>query len=550
MISSAIKGFIVDILNREIYPGRVNIEGRRIRSIDRLTDREVPHQYILPGFIDAHIHIESSMLVPSEFAQIAVQHGTVATVSDPHEIANVCGVEGVRYMIRNAAQVPLKFCFGAPSCVPATPFETAGAVIDAAAVEALLRDDHIYYLAEMMNFPGVLNEDPEVMRKIAAARACNKPVDGHAPGLRGELADRYIRAGISTDHECTSLEEALHKIAGGMKILIREGSAAKNYQALHPLFNTHPEWLMLCSDDKHPDELLHGHINTLVARALRDGHDLFHVLYAACIHPVIHYKLPVGYLREGDYADFIVVDSFERLNVLRTYINGEKVFTNGKVFFERVPVPRINNFKCHTISETDLALTYEGGGDAPVEVKVIEAVDGEIITGEGTAMLRPVKGRLCSDVRQDVLKIVIVNRYRDARPAVGFIRNFRLKQGAIASSVAHDSHNIVAIGVSDQAIAAVVNTIIRNEGGIAVHDGRETHILPLPVAGLMSDKDITEVAGHYELLDAKAKALGCTLKAPFMTLSFMALPVIPRLKMTDKGLFDVGIFDFVSTVNV
>lgn len=548
MINTTIKGFIVDVPNRNIYPGCIHIQGRRIRSVERMTERDVPHQYILPGFVDAHIHIESSMLVPSEFAQIAVQHGTVATVSDPHEIANVCGVEGVRYMIHNAGQVPLKFCFGAPSCVPATPFETAGAVIDAAGIEKLLRDDQIYYLAEMMNFPGVLNGEEEVLRKIAVAKALNKPVDGHAPGLRGALALQYIQAGITTDHECTTLEEALDKIAGGMKILIREGSAAKNYQALHPLFKTHPQQLMLCSDDKHPDELLKGHINRLVLRALKDGHDLFDVLYAACIHPVQHYSLPVGYLREGDPADFIVVDDFERLNILRTYINGEKVFTNGKVFFERIPVPKINNFKCHTIEEAAVALLHEGSD--PVDVKVIEALDGEIITGSGSAVLNPVKGRLCSDVCQDVLKIVIVNRYRNAPPSVGFIRNFRLKQGAVASSVAHDSHNIVAVGVDDKAIVSVVNAVIRCEGGIAVYDDKETHVLPLPVAGLMSDKDISEVAGHYELLDTKAKELGCMLQAPFMTLSFMALPVIPQLKMTDKGLFDVSIFDFVNTVNL
>ena len=546
MNKQTVKGFIVDIMGRDIYPGCVHIQGKHIMSIEKMNAEEVPHQFILPGFIDSHIHIESSMLVPSEFAHIAVQHGTVATVSDPHEIANVCGIEGVRYMINNAAQVPLKFCFGAPSCVPATPFETAGAVLNAEDVKTLLADENIYYLSEMMNFPGVLHKDPEVMQKIKYAQQVQKPVDGHAPGLKGADAQNYINAGISTDHECFTLEEALGKIAHGMKILIREGSAAKNYNALHSLFDTHPDFLMLCSDDKHPDELQHGHINQLVSRAVnQDKHDLFRVLYAACIHPILHYQLPVGYLQAGHTADFVVVDDLERLHILETYINGAMVYASVKVYFERVPIPKINNFKCHAITPESLQIATS---NAQETVKAIEALDGEIITKASQATLQASKGMLQSDILQDVLKIVIVNRYKNATPAVGFIKNFNLKLGAIASSVAHDSHNIVAVGVDDIAIAKVINAIIRSEGGIAVYDETETHILPLPIAGLMSDKDISEVALQYQVLDGKAKELGSELKAPFMTLSFMALPVIPSLKITDKGLFDVDTFGFTTSL--
>ncbi len=544
MVYKEIKGYIIDILEKRIYPGCLTIENNYIKYITELAKDAVPEQYILPGFIDAHIHIESSMLVPSEFAYVAVQHGTVATVSDPHEIANVCGMDGVRYMINNAKQVPLKFHFGAPSCVPATAFETAGATINADDIKELLADEDIFYLAEMMNFPGVLYDDPDVMQKIAHAKAAGKPVDGHAPGLRGVNAKKYIRAGIDTDHECTTLSEALEKLDLGMKILIREGSAAKNFEALHPLFKTHPQQLMLCSDDKHPDDLLQSHINKLVIEAIRLGYPIFDVLYAACIHPILHYKMKVGYLQQGHFADFIIVDNLTRWNVTNTFINGEEVFANGKVFFERVPIPKINKFGRHQISVADIALPFEHKGFKEIKANVIEAIDGALVTNTTTARLKVHNGNILCNPFEDILKIVVINRYSNTPIAKGFIKNFQLKKGALASSVAHDSHNIVAVGVDDESLATVINEVIREEGGIAVFDGKESMVLPLPIAGLMSDKDAIEVGYAYERLNERAKALGTTLSAPFMTLSFMALPVIPFLKMTDKGLFDVSAFQY------
>jgi len=542
--SFSVTGQYVDILNRTIYPAKVHVKDGRIYSIEKT--KQADARYILPGFIDAHIHIESSMLVPTEFAAIALKHGTVATVSDPHEIANVCGIAGVDYMIGNASHSPLKFNFGAPSCVPATPFETAGAVVDAKGVESLLQRKEIRYLSEMMNFPGVLFQDEEVMAKIAAAKALGKPIDGHAPGLRGEDVVTYAAADISTDHECVSLEEALDKLAAGMYILIREGSAAKNYAALAPLLKSHPGKIMFCSDDKHPDELCKGHINQLVQRAVAEGYDLFDVLHAACILPVLHYGLEVGYLQEGQAADFIVVKDVKAFEVEQVYIDGKLIIENGSSFTGTIPVGPINHFSIQPLKPTDFQLKAEGESVESVSCKVIDALDGQLITHASVAALKVVNGNIMTDVEQDVLKIGVVNRYKAGPVAMGFIRNFGLKKGAIASSVAHDSHNIVFVGMDDNAICEAVNAIIDCKGGISICDTGTTDVMPLPIAGLMSDKDAFTAAAQYERLDKAAKALGSKLSAPFMTLSFMALPVIPLLKITDKGLFDVDKFDFVS----
>lgn len=539
-----ISGQYVDILNRLIFPAKIEIANGTIIAVTKVAS--APEQFILPGFIDAHIHIESSMLVPSEFAAIAMPHGTVATVSDPHEIANVCGIAGVEYMIENAGKSPLKFNFGAPSCVPATSFETAGAIIDSKDIERLLQRDDIKYLTEMMNFPGVLFEDKEVMAKIAAAKALGKPIDGHAPGLRGADAAKYAAAGISTDHECVTIEEALDKLDAGMYILIREGSAAKNYSALAPLFKTHAGRLMFCSDDKHPDELCKGHINLLVKRAIAAGYNLFDVLHAACILPVQHYKLDVGYLTLGQDADFIVVDNLTDFNVAQVYIDGVLVAENGQNLIAKPVVNAINHFEIKKLTETDFQLKAGAENVSEVQCKVIDALDGQLITNASSAILKVVSGNVLGDVEQDVLKIGVVNRYTAAPVAMGFVRNFGLRSGAIASSVAHDSHNIVFVGVDDAAICAAVNAIIEAKGGISIFDGINVAVMPLPIAGLMSDKDGTTAGLQYESLDKAAKALGCRLSAPFMTLSFMALPVIPALKMTDKGLFDVVKFDLVS----
>ena len=534
-----VKGNIVDILNKRIFKGEVCVENGQISAI-----REVNHEvenYILPGFVDAHIHIESSMVVPSEFAKIAVLHGTVATVSDPHEIANVLGVQGVYFMIENGKKVPLKFNFGAPSCVPATSFESAGAVINADDIKLMMENPDINYLAEMMNYPGVLFDDEEVLQKIEHAKNNNKPIDGHAPGLRGNDVSKYIAAGISTDHECFRYDEALEKLQKGMKILIREGSAAKNFEALIDLLPEHYNNMMFCSDDKHPDDLLLGHINQLCERAVAKGMDIFKVLQAACVNPVKHYNLEVGLLQVGDPADFILVDNLKEFNVLETYINGELVAKNGKSFVKSVPFEVLNNFNTDIKKVADFRLA-----SLSKKIRVIEALDGELVTNNIEADSLIVDGNLVSNTATDVLKMTVVNRYKNETPSIAFIKNFGIKEGAIASSVGHDSHNIIAIGVSDEAICKAVNLIIENKGGVCAVTKTTEKVVALPVAGIMSDQPAEIIGNAYAALDAMAKEMGSTLRAPYMSLSFMALLVIPSLKLSDKGLFDGNTFKFTS----
>jgi adenine deaminase len=544
--SFSISGNFVDIQRKNIYPAVIVVENGIISSIAKIGDEpDAIGKFILPGFVDSHVHVESSMLIPSEFAKLAVLHGTVGTVSDPHEIANVCGMEGVEFMIENGNQVPFKFNFGAPSCVPATIFETAGAALNSEDVKKLLAKDEIKYLSEMMNFPGVLFKDEEVMKKIAAAHAAGKPVDGHAPGLRGEQAKQYIEAGISTDHECFTLDEALGKLEHGMKILIREGSAAKNFEALIELLEDHPHMIMFCSDDKHPDSLVAGHINQLCARAVAKGIDTFSVLRAACINPVLHYKLDIGLLREGDPADFIVAEDLINFNILQTYINGELVAENGKSFIKSVATEPINQFDCKPVSATDLTIQKEDYPATDGKIPVIEALEGQLITNRLQLSGKENNGEWVSDVEQDMLKMVVVNRYHAAPVAKCFIKNFGFTKGAIASSVAHDSHNIVAVGVDDQSLAKAINLVIAERGGVSCVNDSTAKVLGLPVAGLMSADDGYKVADAYTTIDAMAKSLGSSLAAPFMTLSFMALLVIPHLKLSDKGLFDGDRFEFV-----
>lgn len=533
-------GTIVDIINRKMYPGTVQVKNGKIAAITQDPQPKTT-DYILPGFIDAHVHVESSMLIPSEFARLASVHGTVATVSDPHEIGNVLGIEGIRYMIQNGKQVPFNFYFGASSCVPATQFETAGATITAQDIETLFRADGLKYLSEMMNFPGVLARDPLVMDKIKVAQSLNKPVDGHAPGLRGKDAERYISAGISTDHECFTLEEALDKVKFGMKILIREGSAAKNYEALHPLIKMYPDKVMFCCDDKHPHELVKGHINLLVRRSVIDHkYDLMDVLRAASLHPVQHYGLDVGLLRPNDPADFIVCNNLQEFKVLETYVKGTLIAKNGKTLINSVQATAPNHFSTSPKKPEEFRIAAETG-----KIRVILAEEGQLITRSTIAQATVKNHADVSDPTKDILKLTVVNRYQNAKPALAFIQNFGLKRGAIASCIAHDSHNIIAVGCSDEEICAAVNLLIEHKGGIAVVDGTKGHVLPLPVAGIMSNEDGFRVAQKYEEIDSSAKQLGTKLQAPFMTLSFMALLVIPELKLSDKGLFDGKRFQFV-----
>lgn len=529
---------IIDIHCRETYVAEIHISRNCIQKIVRINE-DVNCSYILPGFIDSHIHIESSMLVPSEFARVAVKHGTVATISDPHEIANVLGLKGVYYMIRDAKRVPFKFFFGAPSCVPATSFESAGARLDSKEVEVLLKRDDIWYLSEMMNFPGVVSEDSEVLNKISVAKKLNKPIDGHAPGLTGEMASKYFGVGISTDHECFTLEEALFKAKLGVKILIREGSAAKNFDDLHPLIKEYPELVMFCSDDKHPDDLLYGHINVLVKRALQLGYDKYDVLRAACLHPAEHYKVPVGSLRVGDPADFIEIDNLENLNVLATYINGQCVYNLNEVYISSQPIEIENNFNLTLSKQIDLNVPSKGD-----LINVIQVRDKQLITGSFKTKPLTESGLVMSDIQRDILKIVVLNRYSNEPPSRGFINGFGIKSGAIASTIAHDSHNIIAIGVSDEDISNAINSLIKCKGGISFSSGEEIKVLPLPIAGLMSPNTCEEVAEAYSEISSSVIKAGCTLTSPFMSLSFMALLVIPDLKISDKGLFDGSQFKF------
>jgi len=538
-----VTGHIVDPLNCKMYDATLIIVDGRIASIvpsDNVGD-DAP--YIMPGFIDSHVHIESSMLLPENFAHIAVRHGTVAAVADPHEIANVLGVEGIDFMIENGRQVPFHFFFGAPSCVPCTSMETSGAIIGAAEIETLMQRNDIYFLGEMMNVPGVLSGDPEVLGKLAAARRSGKPIDGHAPGLAGDGLQQYASEGIATDHECATLADEQARLEVGMKVLIREGSAAHNFEALSPLLAYYTNELMFCTDDMHPDDLVKGHINLMVRRAIAKGYPLWNVLRAACVTPVIHYRIPCGLLQQGDSADFIIVDNLTDFNVLTTCISGN-VFNR----YMQLPVSRSwtrnewpNNFRATPISANDLCLPAQRS-----QIRVIMAFNGSLFTGQKLTDAKIVGNNVESDVDNDVLKIVVMSRYTTDCPAIGFIKGFGLRRGALASTIAHDSHNIIAVGTSDEDIAAAINHVIELKGGIVVEDDGQFDALPLPIAGLISPLSHADTAAAYARLTDHARALGCTFDAPFMTLSFMALPVIPKLKMTDKGLFDTAQFRHIT----
>jgi len=532
-----ISGQLVDIHNRITYPGVVSILDGKIENIEKTKD--CPDRYILPGLIDSHIHIESSMITPGAFARAAVRHGTIGVVSDPHEIANVLGLKGVKFMIDDGGKVPFKFWFGAPSCVPATKFETSGETLDYKKVEELLKMKEIKFLSEVMNFPGVINDDREVMEKIKIAVELGKKIDGHAPGLNGEMLKKYVSAGISTDHECSTIKEAEEKISLGMKILIREGSAARNLEALKELYNTHPENVMLCSDDLHPEMLNERHINKIVAKLISDGYNIFDVIRSATLNPINHYGLEAGLLVKGQNADFIIVDSLYEMNVIETWIDGKMVFGEKEVKFNYFPGTAINNFNCRPVSVNDIIVENKCN-----EIRVIEAIEGELLT-KGLQVKTGTESILVPDINDDILKIVVKDRYFDSKPAVGFIKGFGLKRGAFASSVAHDSHNIISIGTNDNDIRSSINEIVKNKGGLAVSYDGKTDYLQLDIAGIMSTRSCEDVASDYLALNEKVNYLGCKMKAPFMTLSFMALLVIPELKIGDKGLFDVMKFELV-----
>ena len=533
-----VSGNIVDVVNRQIFAGTIEIKNGKITKITK--EDKTYDNYILPGFIDSHIHVESTMLTPSQFARTAVKNGMVAVIADPHEIANVLGLRGIRFMIKDGKTVPFRFYFGAPSCVPATSFETSGAHIGPLEVKKLLKSDDIKCLGEMMDFPGVINNSKHTISKVRLAKHYKKAVDGHAPGLSGDDLTKYINSGISTDHEAYTRDEAVEKIKQGMKILIREGSAAKDFEALHTIIDEYPEYCMFSSDDRHPNNLVEGHINLLVKQALAYGHDKMNVLMCACVNPVKHYNLDVGLLQEGDNADFIVIDNFKDMNIQKTVIGGKLVCENGWSLIPSRKSRPINNFKAKQKSIKDFKVEYTGKN-----INVIEAINGQLITKRIKVEPKVKNGEIVSDIENDILKIAVVNRYKNTKPAVGFIKNFKFKRGAIAASVAHDSHNIIAIGTSDEELTRAVNLLVKNKGGLCVVDGNIEHVLPLPVAGLMTNRGAFRVAQEYVEIEGLAKSLGSDLSDPFMTMSFMGLLVIPEIKISDRGLFDVNKFNFI-----
>lgn len=531
--NNIISGFIYDPIKRKGYGARIHVDCGKITRI--VEDVKIDEPIIMPGFVDSHIHIESSMLTPTRFAHAAIKNGTVAVVADPHEIANVAGVEGVDFMVSNAKNAPMKFYFGAPSCIPASPFDECYMPFDHKTIAELLNRDDIFFLAEMMNYPGVIGGSKEVLKILAEATTRGKPIDGHAPGLRGVNVAEYVNAGICTDHECFSLEEALDKIKLGMKILIREGSAAKNFDVLHPLIALHPESTMFCTDDCHPDELLRGHINLKVKKAIELGYNIFDVIHVASVNPVKHYKLNVGLLQEGDSADFIVVNNFEKFDILKNYIGGVDVLN--------IQIPQIYHDKIDYVFPEIFDPERLQVKARTHMVRAIEIIKNELITKQ--VVVYNQSNLLVSQPENDILKITVVSRYNPNKVAVGLIKGFGLTKGAIAASIAHDSHHIIAIGVDDVSISRCVSYIIDNRGGICYFDGQELFGLALPVYGLMTDKTAEEAASSYETINSRVIADGCTLDAPFMTMSFMSLSVIPEIKITPGGLFDVGIFNYV-----
>lgn len=539
------KAHIVDIVNKKIFDGEIIIKDGFIEEIREVKDLPKDSPYIMPGFVDSHIHIESTMLLPEHYAEVAVKMGVVSAIADPHEIANVLGMDGIEYMINNGKKVRFGFHFGASSCVPSTCFETSGSTLNSEAVKKLLQKEEIYGLSEMMNVPGVLFKDPEVMAKIQSAIEINKPIDGHAPGTSGDNLKQYVEAGISTDHECSELADAEERIKLGMMIQIREGSAARNYDKLCPLIQEYPNSTMFCSDDKEPEDLQLGYINELVKASIKKGYSLWNVLQTACVNPVKHYKICNGLLQKGDKADFIIVNNLQDFEVQSTFIDGIEVYNKSYDCLDNLIKDKTigtnypNKFNAKPIKTSDLKINSTNE-----DIKVIVAYDGEILTDEKIFKSKVIDNNIVSDIEKDVMKMVVYNRYTEAKPAIAFINGFTLKKGALASTVAHDSHNIIAIGTSDEEIVKVINEIIRLKGGMVVSDGAKIETLPLPVAGLMSGDKCEKVAYDFEKLKKVAKECGCKFNAPFMTMAFMALPVIPKLKLTDLGLFDGVKFEF------
>ena len=564
--------YILDVLTSSVYPARITVEEGIFKQIvpimvDGETKVDV-EGLMLPGFIDSHIHIESSMLTPAQFAKVAVMHGTTSVVCDPHEIANVSGIDGIEFMIENASTVPFNFYFSAPSCVPATSFETSGAVLNSDEIEYLLQKDEVVALGEMMNFPGVIHGDKEVLKKLELARKYKKPIDGHAPLVSGEDLDKYLEQYIVTDHECSNFQEAIEKKQKGMKIMVRDGSSAKNMEALFDFterinylknqesFGIIPSEVLerrihspifdfIVSDDKNSRDLINGHLNLSVKKAVELGIDIIKAIEMVTINPASHYNLDAGAIVTGARADFIIIDNIIDFNILKTYVAGECVYDGENVLFDAPDVETENRIDAPKKTAQDFDILFDGD---ECEVNVIECFNGELLTKKATAKLYVDNGKVMPSIYDDVLKISVVERYGHNNVANAFIKGFGLKKGAIASSIAHDSHNIIVIGYNSEDMAEAVNTVIENKGGIAVVSEDFSDSLPLPIAGLMSNEDAFVVAKKLRQLQKMAYALGCKMDSPFMTMAFMALLVIPSIKISDKGLFDGDNFEFMDVI--
>ena len=535
----------VDCYNKQIYPALINFN-KKINYIKKINTK--CRNYIIPGLIESHIHIESSMLTPSRFAYIAVRHGTTAVVTDPHEIANVLGIDGIKFMRDDAKKTPLKIFFTAPSCVPSTKFETSGATIDSEKIKLLLQQKDVVALGEMMNFYGVIHKDPEVTKKIKYGHKFKKPIDGHCPGLTGEKLKKYIQAGITTEHECTTLTEAKEKLSNGMKIMIKQGSYAKNLENIYPLAHKNADKCFLVSDDLHADDLLKGHMNVKLKKIINLGIDPIDAIKMATINPAKHYNLNVGLLSQGDPADFVIINNFKDFKVLETYINGKLVAKNSKPLFELPQVKIINSFDINKKNINDFKININKK-NGTIKVNVIGILKNQIITKKLTEKLRIKNYEILPEPNKDILRIAVAERYGHNNLALGFIKGFKLKEGAVASSIAHDSHNIIAIGIDKKDIAKSINTIIEMKGGLTIVKNDKVLIkLPLPIAGLMSDRPAKELVKKLNKFHKNLKKLGCILNSPIMILSFMALPVVPEIKLTDKGLFDVEKFDFINLI--
>lgn len=565
---SFVEGNLVNVITKEIYKATIGIKNGKIVYVgdgennglkNEVNSKKILHtnKFLLPSFIDSHIHIESSTLIPSEFAKLAVKHGTCAVITDPHEIANVLGVEGIKFMIENSKDTPIEIYFNIPSCVPAAEgFETSEK-INIEDTKQLKKNKRILGLAEVMNFPGVINCNPEIIKKIKLFNSKNFVIDGHSPNLKGNLLNAYVLF-IRSDHESMNYGEAIEKLRKGMYLMIREGSAAKNLDVLKDIIKNKisTDNCMLCCDDIHADELNERHIDLLIKKAIEMGMDAVDAIRMATINPANYFNLKnLGAIAIGRNANITIVNDLKDFKVDTVIFKGKVVVSNGK-FILRTKQRKISEKFTNTIKirkfcidNLKIKARKKKGKE---KVRVIKAINGKIFTEERIEEISIKDGFLTEDTRRDILKIVVVDRHKGENFCVGFVKNFGIKSGAIASSISHDAHNVIAVGSDDVSFIKAISEIDKIQGGIVVvcknkDNEDKIYSLPLRIAGLMSD-NTEEVLKNTDVLKKKAKEIGCKLNEPFMTLSFLTLSVIPELKITDKGLVDVRDFKFVDLI--